>query len=85
MSLLSQRLKYTDERLKELKSAQKTAIAEGRKSAKEQRDALKRKQFLVGSIVLDRIRRGSWDYEAFLKMMDEELVRPEDRKLFDLD
>ncbi|NTJ36013.1 hypothetical protein G6K86_30850 [Agrobacterium rhizogenes] len=84
MSLLSRRLKYTEEKLKELKSSQNSALAEKRKNVKERRDALKRKQFLVGAIVLDRVRRGVWDFEEFSKMMDEELVRAEDRKLFDL-
>ncbi|NTG38927.1 hypothetical protein G6K88_31455 [Agrobacterium rhizogenes] len=85
MSLLSQRLKYTDEKLKELKSSQKAAQKEKRKSVKEQRDVLKRKQFLVGAIVLDRVQRGMLSFEEFSKMMDEELVRAEDRKLFGLD
>lgn len=85
MSLISQRLKYTDEKLNELKSAQKTAVAERKKSLKNRRDALKQKQLLVGKVVLERVRRGTLEFDAFLKMMDEGLVLPEERKLFNLD
>ncbi|OEC93618.1 hypothetical protein [Rhizobium sp. YK2] len=85
MSLLSSRLKYTDEKLKELKLAQKVARKDKAKHFKDQRDVLKRKQLLVGAIVLDRVARGLWNFDEFSKMMEEELVRNEDRKLFELD
>ncbi|NTG64811.1 hypothetical protein [Rhizobium rhizogenes] len=85
MSELSRRLKYTDEKLKELKLAQKLSTAEKRKAIKEQRNTSKRKEILVGAIVLDRVRRGIWDFNDFTKMMNEEVVRTEDRKLFDLE
>ncbi|CAB3774387.1 hypothetical protein [Paraburkholderia humisilvae] len=85
MSLLKNRVKATDEKIKAMKDARKTADRERRQAYKQTRADRERRVMLVGETVLHRVERGEWDEAEFRKMMDEALTRPADRALFDLD
>jgi hypothetical protein len=66
------------ERLKEARKASDKAY-------KESKADRARKLMLVGEAVLRRVERGELDEAEFRQMMDEALMRPADRALFDLD
>jgi hypothetical protein len=85
MTLLKSRIAATDRRLNELKDARKAADKARRKVHRQTKADRDRKVMLVGEAVLRRVERGGWDEADFRKMMDQALLRPADRALFDLE
>jgi hypothetical protein len=82
---LKARLEATNERINSLKDARKAANKIKRKEIKQTQADRERKKLLVGEAVLERVAKGQWDEKEFLRMMNESLFRPSDRRLFDLE
>jgi hypothetical protein len=85
MPKLDDQISTLQERLKQLKLRQQRT--EARKRAIEvqrERKAETRRQFIVGSVVLNRVRQGIIDTAQFRAWLDQDLTRPEDRALFEL-
>jgi hypothetical protein len=85
MAKLDAQISTLQDRLKQLKLRQQRADA--RKKAVEtqrERKAETRRQFLVGSVVLAKVRCGQIDNSLFQTWLDQDLKRPEDRALFEL-
>ena len=85
MATIDERRAALEAKLKEEKA--KKQKLEARKKAAEskaKRAADTRCKILVGSIVLSRVERGTWPEDKFRAMLDENLDRDDDRKLFDL-
>jgi len=85
MGRLDERITTLEARLEQLKAQQVRAAS--RQRALEVRRSRKnevRRKILVGAIVLDRVERGKFSKAELLAWLDEGLVRPEDRALFDL-
>ena len=85
MPKLDDQISTLQERLKQLKLRQQRADA--RKRALEiqrERKAETRRQFVVGSMILEKVREGSMDGLQFREWLDQALTRNDDRALFDL-
>lgn len=85
MPKLDEQISTLQERLKQLKLRQQRT--EARKRAIEvqrERKTDTRRKFIVGSIVLERVRQGNIDTALFRSWLDQDLTRPEDRALFEL-
>jgi hypothetical protein len=85
MPKLDDQISTLQERLKLLKLRQQRT--EARKRAIEtqrERKSETRRKFIVGSVVLERVRQGGIDAELFRRWLDQDLTRPEDRALFEL-
>jgi hypothetical protein len=75
----------TDEKLRQLKEANRAAAKTKRAQIKRSRDDEQRRTMLVGEAVLCRVARGEMGEDELRTMMDEALSRPADRALFDLE
>ena len=81
-----------DERIAKLEATLKQAKAkkqqiEARKRAvesKQKRATETRKKILIGAAIQSMIERGQWSAENLQKIMDQTLIRDEDRALFAL-
>jgi hypothetical protein len=85
MPKLDEQISTLQERLKQLKLRQQHSDA--RKRALEiqrERKAETRRKFLVGSVILDKVREGSLPENEFKAWLDQSLERSEDRALFAL-
>ena len=85
MTLLKTRIDATNSKLADMKAARKVADKERRQSYKQSKADKARMAVLVGEAVLRRVARGDWDEADFKQMMDENVARPVDRVLFELD
>lgn len=82
---IHERIRETEERLKQLKAKQQQIEARKRAAeAKVKRAADTRKKILVGAVVLAKVERGEWNEEELLAMLDNALLRADDRALFGL-
>ncbi len=85
MAKLDDQIAVLQERLTQLKvrqqrnEARKQAIAQGR-----QRKTETRRQILVGTLVLSKVRKGELDANMLRGWLDSGLTRTSDRALFDL-
>ena len=85
MPKLDEQISTLQERLKQLKLRQQRTDARKRAiETQRERKAETRRKFIVGSVVLERVRQGSMDAGQFRSWLDRDLTRPEDRALFDL-
>jgi hypothetical protein len=85
MPKLDDQISTLQERLKLLKLRQQRLDARKRAiETQRERKHETRRQFLVGGIVLNRVRQGSIDNEQFRNWLNEDLSRAEDRALFEL-
>lgn len=85
MPKLDDQISTLQERLKQLKLRQQRLDA--RKRAIEtmrERKAETRRQFVVGSVILAKVREGTLDPAQLKAWLDEALTRSEDRALFQL-
>ena len=85
MAAIENTIASLEARLKQAK-AKKQQI-EARKRAmetKEERAKDTRRKILVGSIILAKVQAGEWPKEKLLSMLDVNLVRANDRVLFEL-
>lgn len=81
-----------DERIAKLEASLKQAKAkkqqiESRKRAvesKQKRTLDTRKKILIGAAIQSMIERGQWTAENLQKIMDQTLIRDDDRALFNL-
>jgi hypothetical protein len=85
MTLLKTRIDATNSKLADMKAARKVADKERRQSYKQSKADKARMAVLVGEAVLRRVARGDWDEADFKQMMDENVARPVDRVLFELE
>jgi len=85
MPKLDDQISTLQERLKQLKLRQQRTEARKRavETQRERKNETRRK-FIVGSVVLERVRLGTIDREQFRGWLDQDLTRPEDRILFEL-
>jgi hypothetical protein len=85
MPKLDDQISTLQERLKQLKLRQQRTEARKRavETQRERRNQTRR-QFLVGSVVLNRVSTGNIDSELFRSWLNEDLLRAEDRALFEL-
>lgn len=85
MPKLDDQISTLQERLKQLKLRQQRTEARQRaiETQRERKNETRRK-FIVGSVILERVRQGTIDGEQFRAWLNEDLTRPEDRALFAL-
>lgn len=82
---ISERITSLEEKLKQLKVRQ--ARTDARKRALLSRRSRKddtRRKILAGAIVLNKVETGELDPKLFRKWLEQNLVREDDRALFDL-
>ena len=85
MPKLDEQISTLQERLKQLKLRQQRTEARMRAiEVQRERKADTRRKFVVGNVVLDRVRQGNIDAALFRSWLDRDLTRPEDRALFEL-
>ena len=85
MPKLDEQISTLQERLKQLKLRQQRSDARKRAlDTQRERKAETRRKFLVGAVILDKVREGSLPDGEFRAWMDRGLERAEDRALFDL-
>jgi len=85
MPKLDEQIATLQERLAQLKLRQQRVEARKRaRDAERERKVETRRKFVVGSVVLDRVRSGELDAEQLRAWLDGALRRREDRALFDL-
>jgi hypothetical protein len=77
-----------EEKLKKLEEKKKKVIADIRKTrhkvAKKNRDKDTRKKILIGSAVLEKVKKGEWPEDRVIDMIDIYLKNKNDRILFGL-
>jgi hypothetical protein len=85
MPKLDEQISTLQERLKQLKLRQQRTDAR-RRALDEQRERKleTRRRFVVGAVMLERVRSGGLDRNQLQIWLDEALTRAEDRALFDL-
>ena len=84
-TMIENRIKSAEERLKKLKA--KNARAKARARSAQSRTARReetRRKFLVGAVVLARVEKGLLEESDLRAWMEEALERSEDRGLFGL-
>lgn len=82
---LTQRIQMLEEKLRQEKALKQKL--EARKRAALQKQARledTRRKILVGAAVLARVERGEWPRERLVSMLNDYLVRADDRALFEL-
>lgn len=85
MPKLDEQIATLQERLAQLKLRQERVQARKRaRDAERERKAETRRKFVVGSVVLDRVKRGELDEGQLRAWLDGAVTRKEDRALFDL-
>ena len=85
MATIENTISSLEAKLKQAK-AKKQQI-EARKRAlesKEERAKDTRRKILVGAVILAKVERGEWPKEKLLAMLDQTLIRKEDRDLFNI-
>ena len=85
ISVLDEKIKKQQERLKQLK-AQKQALEakEKKRIAEQQRKEDTRKKILLGAYLLKKMGESEVNNQRILAELDEYLVEPRDRALFGL-
>ena len=81
-----------DERIAKLEATLKQAKAQKQKidarkravESKQKRATETRKKILIGAAIQSMIERGQWTAENLQKIMDQTLIRDDDRALFNL-
>ena len=85
MSNLDGKIEAMQERIKQLKALKQKQEARARaannKRTKKEAD---RRKILVGAALLKKVEAGSWSEDRLKTMMDEFLLKPEERALFGL-
>ncbi len=85
MPKLDEQISTLQERLKQLKLRQQRVDARQRaQEAQRERKAETRRQFVVGAVVLAKVKDGEMDPSRLQAWLDQALTRPDDRALFDL-
>lgn len=85
MAKLDEQISVLQERLTHLKVRQQRLDARKRAiDAQRERKQELRRQILVGSLVLSKIREGEFDPNLLRGWLDSSLTRTQDRALFDL-
>ncbi len=85
MAKIDDQIETLQERLVQLKLRQHRLEARRRaRDAQRERKAETRRKFLVGGVVLDRVRSGEFDQAELRAWLDRTLTRKDDRALFDL-
>lgn len=80
-----QRVKDLEEKLKQAKALKQKVEARAKAvENKQKRAADTRRKILVGAAILAKVERGEWPKEKMLEMMSQQLTRPDDRELFEL-
>lgn len=85
MPKIDDQISTLQERLKQLKLRQQRSEARKRAlDARRERKTETRRKFVVGAVILDRVRDGALDGVQLRTWLDQALTRREDRALFDL-
>ena len=85
MAKLDEQISTPQERLAQLKLRQQRADMRRRaRQAQRERKAETRRKFVVGGVILDKVRSGEFDQTRLRDWLDGALSREEDRALFDL-
>lgn len=85
MPKLDEQISTLQERLKQLKMRQQRSEARKRAfEAQREKKAETRRQFVVGAVILAKVREGLLPENQFRGWLDEALARPDDRALFNL-
>lgn len=80
-----QRVKDLEEKLKQAKALKQKVEARAKAAEnKQKRAADTRRKILVGAAILAKVERGEWPKDKMLEMMSQQLIRDDDRTLFDL-
>lgn len=85
MATIDERIAKLEATLKQAK-AQKQKIDARKRAAesKQKRATETRKKILIGAAIQSMIERGQWTAENLQKIMDQTLIRDDDRALFNL-
>lgn len=85
MDTIEQRIEAAKTKLKQL-TAQKQQLEARKRSteSKRKRTDDTRRKILIGAAILAKVERGEWPEARLLAMMDQILVRPDERALFSL-
>lgn len=82
---LDERIQKHEEKLKQLKAQQQALLAkEKKKLAEQQRSDDTRRKILLGAYMLKKMGENDLEKQKILAELNEYLVEPRDRKLFDL-
>ena len=85
MPKLDEQISTLQERLTQLKLRHSAASGQARpRQAQRERKAETRRKFVVGGVILDKVRSGEFDQARLRDWLDGALSRKEDRALFDL-
>ncbi|MDB6084269.1 MAG: hypothetical protein JWN43_2150 [Gammaproteobacteria bacterium] len=85
MPKLDEQISTLEERLKQLKLRQQRTDARKRAlDVQRERKADTRRRFLVGAVVMAKVREGEMDSSRLSEWLDRALTRKDDRALFDL-
>jgi hypothetical protein len=85
MKRIDERIAGLEDKLKRLRARhQRAETRRKRLEAQEAKRAEQRRRLLIGSIVLDKVKRGEVDDAEFRKWLHAGLTRPADRALFNL-
>ncbi|MEG0656485.1 MAG: mobilization protein [Mucinivorans sp.] len=80
-----QRVKDLEDKLKQAKALKQKAEARIKTAeAKQKRTDDTRRKILVGAAILTKVERGEWPKDKMIEMMNQQLTRADDRKLFEL-
>ncbi len=85
MATIDERIAKLEATLKQAK-AQKQKIDARKRAAesKQKRATETRKKILIGAAIQSMIERGQWSAENLQQIMDQALIRDDDRALFNL-
>jgi hypothetical protein len=85
MAKIDQQISTLQERLTQLKlRQQRLDLRRQARAAQLERKAETRRRFVVGEVILDKVRSGQFDADQLRTWLDEKLTRSADRALFDL-
>ena len=85
MATIDERIASLEKKLNEEKEKKKRIDARKRSAeTKKRRADDTRRKILIGAIVLARVESGQWPRDKFNTMLETDLIRDDDRDLFDL-
>lgn len=85
MPTIDERIAALEEKLKQEKAKKQQIDARKRAAeAHKKRQEETRRKILVGAVILTKVDKGEWPKDKLIAMMDNVLIRDDDRALFDL-
>ena len=84
MATIDERIAGLEKKLNEEKEKKNIYVRKRKAETKKRRADDTRRKILIGAIVLARVESGQWPRDKFNTMLETDLIRDDDRALFDL-